>query len=152
GQLVLEAEQISKSYGDRVIVKDFSLRIQRGDRIGLVGSNGIGKTTLLSMLIGQEKVDSGTVRHGYNLSVAFLDQQRILNEEETLAHYLTDGRGDTLLINGKERHVISYMKDFLFLPEQAHTPLKEFSGGERARLMLARLLSRPANFLILDEP
>ncbi|MBB5074198.1 ATP-binding cassette subfamily F protein uup [Bartonella callosciuri] len=152
GQLVLEAKRISKSYGERVIVKDFSLRIQRGDRIGLVGPNGIGKTTLLSTLIGQEAVDSGTVRHGYNLSMALLDQQRILNEEETLAHYLTGGRGETLLINGQERHVVSYMKDFLFLPEQARTPLKEFSGGERARLMLARLLSRPANFLILDEP
>ncbi|WP_375628756.1 MULTISPECIES: ABC-F family ATP-binding cassette domain-containing protein [unclassified Bartonella] len=152
GQLVLEAKKISKSYGDRIIVKDFSLRIQRGDRIGLVGPNGIGKTTLLSALIGQEAVDSGTVRHGYNLSMALLDQQRILNEEETLAHYLTGGRGDTLVINGLERHVVSYMKDFLFSPEQARTPLKEFSGGERARLMLARLLSRPANFLILDEP
>ncbi|EJF89711.1 hypothetical protein ME1_00481 [Bartonella vinsonii subsp. arupensis OK-94-513] len=152
GQLVIDAKRISKSYGDRVIVKDFSLRVQRGDRIGLVGPNGIGKTTLLSTLIGKEAVDSGTVKHGYNLSMALLDQQRILNEEETLAQYLTGGRGDTLLINGQERHVVSYMKDFLFLPEQARTPLKEFSGGERARLMLARLLSRPANFLILDEP
>ncbi|EJF87680.1 ABC-F family ATP-binding cassette domain-containing protein [Bartonella rattimassiliensis] len=152
GQLVLEAKKISKSYGDRVIVKDFSLRIQRGDRIGLVGPNGIGKTTLLAALIGQETVDSGTVRHGYNLSMALLDQQRVLNEEETLAQYLTGGRGETLVINGQERHVVSYMKDFLFLPEQACTPLKEFSGGERARLMLARLLSHPANLLILDEP
>ncbi|PIT70344.1 ABC-F family ATP-binding cassette domain-containing protein [Bartonella tribocorum] len=152
GQQVLEAKKISKSYGERFIVKDFSLRIQRGDRIGLVGPNGIGKTTLLSVLIGKKAVDSGTVRHGYNLSMALLDQQRIVNEEETLAHYLTGGRGDTLVINGQERHVVSYMKDFLFLPEQARTPLKEFSGGERARLMLARLLSRPANFLILDEP
>ncbi|WP_074381524.1 ABC-F family ATP-binding cassette domain-containing protein [Bartonella doshiae] len=152
GQLVLEAKRISKSYGERVIVKDFSLRIQRGDRIGLVGPNGIGKTTLLSALIGQDYVDSGTVKHGYNLSLAFLDQQRILNEEETVARYLTGGRGDTLLINGQERHVVSYMKDFLFLPEQMRTPLKELSGGERARLMLARLLSQPANFLILDEP
>ncbi|WP_208432972.1 ABC-F family ATP-binding cassette domain-containing protein [Bartonella taylorii] len=152
GQLVLEAKRISKSYGDHVVVKDFSLRIQRGDRIGLVGPNGIGKTTLLSILIGKEAADSGTVKHGYNLSMALLDQQRTLNGEETLAHYLTGGRGDTLVINGQERHVVSYMKDFLFLPEQARTPLKEFSGGERARLMLARLLSRPANFLILDEP
>ncbi|WP_019221125.1 ABC-F family ATP-binding cassette domain-containing protein [Bartonella senegalensis] len=152
GQLVLEAKRISKSYGERVIVKDLSLRIQRGDRIGLVGPNGIGKTTLLSILIGQEAADSGTVRHGYNLSMAFLDQQRSLNEEETLAHYLTGGRGETLVINGQERHVVSYMKDFLFLPEQARTPLKEFSGGEKARIMLAKLLSRPANFLILDEP
>ncbi|WP_455481848.1 ABC-F family ATP-binding cassette domain-containing protein [Bartonella sp. B35(2025)] len=152
GKLVLEAKRITKSYGDRVIVKDLSLRIQRGDRIGLVGSNGIGKTTLLSVLIGQEMVDSGTVKHGYNLSLALLDQQRTLNEKETLVQYLTGGRGDSLLINGKERHVISYMKDFLFLPEQARTPIKELSGGERARLILARLFSRPANFLVLDEP
>lgn len=152
GQLVLEAKHISKSYGHRVIVKDFSLRIQRGDRIGLVGPNGIGKTTLLSTLIGQERVDSGTIKQGHNLSMALLDQQRILNDEETVAYYLTGGRGDSLVINGQERHVVSYMKDFLFLPEQMRTPLKELSGGERARLMLARLLSRPANFLILDEP
>ncbi|MBX4335854.1 ABC-F family ATP-binding cassette domain-containing protein [Bartonella raoultii] len=152
GQLVLEAKHISKSYDHRVIVKDFSLRIQRGDRIGLVGPNGIGKTTLLSMLIGQESADTGTVKRGYNLSMALLDQQRILNEKETVAYYLTGGRGDSLVINGQERHVVSYMKDFLFLPEQMRTPLKELSGGERARLILARLLSRPANFLILDEP
>ncbi|WP_455474007.1 ABC-F family ATP-binding cassette domain-containing protein [Bartonella sp. B30(2025)] len=152
GQLVIETKRISKSYGDHIIVKDLSLRIQRGDKIGLVGPNGIGKTTLLSVLIGQESVDSGTIKHGHNLSVALLDQQRILNEEETVAQYLTGGRGDTLLINDKERHVVSYLKDFLFLPEQARTPLKELSGGERARLMLAKLLSRAANFLVLDEP
>ncbi|BBL53902.1 ABC transporter ATP-binding protein [Bartonella quintana] len=152
GQLVLEAKRISKSYGDRILVKDLSLRVQRGDRIGLVGPNGIGKTTLLSVLIGQESADVGTVKHGYNLSMALLDQQRIFNKEETLAQYLTGGRGDTLVINGQERHLVSYMKDFLFLPEQARTPLKELSGGERARLMLARLLAQPANFLILDEP
>ncbi|MCZ2328809.1 ABC-F family ATP-binding cassette domain-containing protein [Bartonella sp. F02] len=152
GQLVLEAKGLSKSYGDQVIVKDFSLRIRRGDRIGLVGPNGIGKTTLLSVLIGQQKADKGTVKLGYNVAMALLDQQRILNEEETLAHYLTGGRGETVLINGQERHVVSYMKDFLFLPEQARTPVKKLSGGERARLMLARLLSQPANFLILDEP
>ncbi|WP_455476510.1 ABC-F family ATP-binding cassette domain-containing protein [Bartonella sp. B17] len=152
GQLVIEAKRISKSYGDQIIVKDLSLRIQRGDRIGLVGPNGIGKTTLLSVLIGQELADRGTIKHGHNLSMALLDQQRILDEEETVAQYLTGGRGDTLLINEKERHVVSYMKDFLFLPEQARTPLKELSGGERARLMLAKLLSRSANFLVLDEP
>ncbi|KEC54963.1 ABC-F family ATP-binding cassette domain-containing protein [Bartonella rochalimae] len=152
GQLVLEARKISKSYGDRILVKDFSWRLQRGDRVGLVGRNGIGKTTLLSVLIGQEPADHGIIKRGYNLSMALLDQQRTVNEEETLAQYLTGGRGDTLLINGQEKHVVSYMKDFLFLPEQARTPLKELSGGERACLMLARLLSQPANFLILDEP
>ncbi|WP_438721709.1 ABC-F family ATP-binding cassette domain-containing protein [Bartonella rochalimae] len=152
GQLVLEARKISKSYGDRILVKDFSWRLQRGDRVGLVGRNGIGKTTLLSVLIGQEPADHGIIKRGYSLSMALLDQQRTVNEEETLAQYLTGGRGDTLLINGQEKHVVSYMKDFLFLPEQARTPLKELSGGERACLMLARLLSQPANFLILDEP
>ncbi|MFT4320579.1 ABC-F family ATP-binding cassette domain-containing protein [Bartonella bacilliformis] len=151
-QLVLEAKKITKSYGERVIVKDFSLRIQRGNRIGFVGPNGVGKTTLLSLLIDQEKPDSGVIKRGHNLAMALLDQQRIVNEEETVAHYLTGGRGDSLVINGQERHVVSYMKDFLFAPEQMRTPLKELSGGERARLILARLLSQPANFLILDEP
>ncbi len=132
GQLVLEAKRISKSYGDHVVVKDFSLRIQRGDRIGLVGPNGIGKTTLLSTLIGQEAVDSGTVRHGYNLSMALLDQQRILNEEETLAHYLTGGRGDTLVINGQERHVVSYMKDFYFY-QNKHEHHSKSSQVEKER-------------------
>ncbi|ALE03143.1 ABC-F family ATP-binding cassette domain-containing protein [Bartonella ancashensis] len=152
GQLVLEAKKISKSYGERVIIKDFSLRLQRGNKIGLVGSNGVGKTTLLSILIGKERPDSGFVKHGYRLIPALLDQQRVVNDNETVAHYLTSGRGEHLLINGKERHVVSYMKDFLFLPEQMRSPLKELSGGERARLMLAKLLSQPTNFLILDEP
>ncbi|MGL2348566.1 ATP-binding cassette domain-containing protein [Helicobacter pylori] len=152
GQLVLEAKRISKSYGECVIVKDFSLRLQRGDKIGIVGPNGIGKTTLLSVLIGRESADSGVIKHGVNVVMALLDQQRILNGEETLAHYLTGGRGDSVLINGQQRHVVSYLKDCLFLPEQAYTPIKELSGGERARLMLARLLLQPANCLILDEP
>ncbi|AGF75030.1 ABC transporter, ATP-binding protein [Bartonella australis AUST/NH1] len=152
GQLVLEAKRISKSYGDRIIVKDLSLRLQRGDKLGIIGPNGVGKTTLLSVLTGQEPPDSGTIKYGYNLTTALLDQQRTLNEEETLAHYLTGGRADSLLVNGQEKHVVSYMKDFLFSPEQARTPLKELSGGERARLILAKLLSQPANLLILDEP
>ncbi|MEL6089490.1 ABC-F family ATP-binding cassette domain-containing protein [Bartonella schoenbuchensis] len=152
GQLVLEAKGISKSYGECVIVKDFSLRLQRGDKVGIVGPNGVGKTTLLSVLIGRELADSGVIKHGVNVTMALLDQQRILNGEETLAHYLTGGRGDSVLINGQQRHVVSYLKDCLFLPEQAYTPIKELSGGERARLMLARLLLQPANCLILDEP
>ncbi|ENN90037.1 ABC-F family ATP-binding cassette domain-containing protein [Bartonella bovis] len=152
GQLVLEAKRISKFYGERVIIKDFSLRLQCGDKIGIVGPNGVGKTTLLSVLIGRELADGGVIKHGINVSMALLDQQRILNEEETLAHYLTGGRGDSVLINGQQRHVVSYIKDCLFLPEQAYTPIKELSGGERARLMLARLLLQPANCLILDEP
>ena len=152
GKLVIEAKNISKAYGEQVLVDHFSTRIHRGDRVGLVGPNGIGKTTLLSMLCGVLIPDSGTVKLGVNLEIATLDQKRSLDENETLAHYLTDGRGDSVIVNGEQRHVVSYMKDFLFSPEQARTPIKELSGGERARLMLARVLSRPANLLILDEP
>jgi len=153
GKLVIEAKKLNKAYGERVLVQDFSTRVQRGDRIGLVGPNGAGKTTLLSMLTGKLEPDSGTLRLGVNLEMAELDQKReSLNLEDTLAHYLTDGRGENLVINGEQRHVVSYMKDFLFQPEQARTPIRELSGGERARLMLARVLARPANLLILDEP
>ena len=152
GKLVIEAKNISKAYGEQILVDRFSTRIHRGDRVGLVGPNGIGKTTLLSMLSGVLTPDSGTVKLGVNLEIATLDQKRSLDENETLAHYLTDGRGDSVIVNGEQRHVVSYMKDFLFSPEQARTPIKELSGGERARLMLARVLSRPANLLILDEP
>ncbi|HEV7321844.1 MAG TPA: ABC-F family ATP-binding cassette domain-containing protein [Ensifer sp.] len=153
GKLVIEAEKISKAYGDRTIVAPFSIRVHRGDRIGLVGPNGAGKTTLLKMLTGQIEPDTGTVKLGTNLEMATLDQKREdLNLDDTLAHYLTDGRGDNLLVNGEQRHVTGYMKDFLFQPEQARTPIRELSGGERARLMLARILARATNLLILDEP
>jgi ABC transport system ATP-binding/permease protein len=152
GKLVIEATGISKMFAERTIVRDFSIRIHRGDRIGIVGPNGAGKTTLLNMLTGQLAPDSGTVRLGVNLEIAAVDQKRSLDEEETLAHYLTDGRGDSLLIGGEQKHVVSVMKDFLFQPEQARTPIRNLSGGERARLILARLLSRPANLLVLDEP
>ncbi|MEN9895109.1 MAG: hypothetical protein RIR97_961 [Pseudomonadota bacterium] len=153
GKLVIEAEKITKTYGTRVIVAPFSIRIHKGDCIGLVGPNGAGKTTLLKMLTGQLAADSGTIKLGTNLDIATLDQRRDeLNLDDTLAHYLTDGRGETLLVNGEQKHVSGYMKDFLFQPEQARTPIRDLSGGERARLMLARILSRPANLLILDEP
>jgi ATP-binding cassette subfamily F protein uup len=153
GKLVIEAKGISKSFGDLAVVKDFSTRIQRGDRVGLVGPNGAGKTTLLKMLTGELKPDAGTVRLGVNLEIATLDQKRdAADPDETLAHYLTDGRGESLVVNGEQRHVVSYMKDFLFKPEQARTPVRELSGGERARLLLARVLARPANLLVLDEP
>jgi ATP-binding cassette subfamily F protein uup len=153
GKLVIEAEKIAKSYGERVIVAPFSLRVHRGDCIGLVGPNGAGKTTLLKMLTGELAPDRGTVKLGTNLEIATLDQRREdLNLDDTLAHYLTDGRGETLLVNGEQRHVTGYMKEFLFQPEQARTPIRNLSGGERARLMLARILSRPTNLLILDEP
>lgn len=153
GKLVVEAEQITKSYEDRSIVAPFSIRVHRGDRIGLVGPNGAGKTTLLKMLTGQLKPDSGWIKLGTNLEIATLDQKREdLDPDDTLSHYLTDGRGETLLVNGEQRHVAGYMKDFLFQPEQIRTPIKNLSGGERARLMLARMLAKPSNLLILDEP
>ncbi|MEF0940369.1 ABC-F family ATP-binding cassette domain-containing protein [Rhizobium sp. BR 362] len=153
GKLVIEAEKITKSYDERIIVAPFSIRVHRGDCIGLVGPNGAGKTTLLKMLTGQLAPDSGTVKLGTNLEIATLDQKREdLNPEDTLANYLTDGRGENLLVNGEQRHVTGYMKEFLFQPEQARTPMKNLSGGERARLILARILSRPTNLLILDEP
>ncbi|TPI62854.1 ABC-F family ATP-binding cassette domain-containing protein [Mesorhizobium sp. B3-1-7] len=153
GKLVVEAKGIDKSFGELTVVKGFSTRIQRGDRVGLVGPNGAGKTTLLKMLTGELAPDAGTVRLGVNLEIATLDQKReSVDPAETLAHYLTDGRGENLVVNGEQRHVVSYMKDFLFKPEQARTPVRELSGGERARLLLARVLARPANLLVLDEP
>ncbi|WP_106796992.1 ABC-F family ATP-binding cassette domain-containing protein [Rhizobium sp. H4] len=153
GKLVIEADKITKSFGERAIVAPFSIRVHRGDCIGLVGPNGAGKTTLLKMLTGQLSPDSGTIKLGTNLEIATLDQKREdLDPEDTLANYLTDGRGENLIVNGEQRHVTGYMKEFLFQPEQARTPIRSLSGGERARLMLARILSRPANLLILDEP
>ncbi len=153
GKLVIEADKVTKSYGERAIVAPFSIRVHRGDCIGLVGPNGAGKTTLLKILTGQLAPDSGTVKLGTNLEIATLDQRREdLNPDDTLAHYLTDGRGESLIVNGEQRHVTGYMKEFLFQPEQARTPIRNLSGGERARLMLARILSRPTNLLILDEP
>ncbi|MBO0143826.1 ABC-F family ATP-binding cassette domain-containing protein [Agrobacterium sp. Ap1] len=153
GKLVVEAENITKAYEERTIVAPFSIRVHRGDRIGLVGPNGAGKTTLLKILTGQLKPDSGWIKLGTNLEIATLDQKREdLDPEDTLSHYLTDGRGETLLVNGEQRHVAGYMKDFLFQPEQIRTPIKNLSGGERARLMLARMLAKPSNLLILDEP
>ncbi|WP_430241771.1 ABC-F family ATP-binding cassette domain-containing protein [Neorhizobium sp. DAR64861/K0K2] len=152
GKLVVEAENITKTF-DKPIVAPFSIRIHRGDRIGLVGPNGAGKTTLLKMLTGQLAPDGGWIKLGTNLEIATLDQKREdLDPADTLSHYLTDGRGETLLVNGEQRHVAGYMKDFLFQPEQIRTPIKNLSGGERARLMLARMLAKPSNLLILDEP
>ncbi|MBN9008773.1 MAG: ATP-binding cassette domain-containing protein, partial [Rhizobiales bacterium] len=153
GKLVIEARDVSKRYGERPIVDGFSIRIERGDRIGIVGPNGAGKTTLINLLTGILPPDSGTVRLGTNLEIATLDQRReSLDPERTVADTLTDGRGDTVIIGGEARHVVGYMKDFLFRPEQARTPVKALSGGERGRLMLARALAKPSNLLILDEP
>ncbi|MBL8566995.1 MAG: ATP-binding cassette domain-containing protein [Hyphomicrobiaceae bacterium] len=153
GRLVVEAEGLVKAFGERRVVDQFATRIMRGDRVGLVGPNGAGKTTLLNMLTGRLAPDEGGVRLGTNLDMVFLDQQRDeLDPSWTVADALTRGRGDHVVINGKARHVASYMKDFLFLPEQTRSPVTVLSGGERARLMLARALSLPSNFLVLDEP
>ncbi len=153
GKSVIEARGISKSFGERAIVRDFSIRIQRGDRVGLVGANGAGKTTLLNLMTGALTPDSGSVKLGTNLEMVTLDQKRdSLDPGLTLAEALTDRRGDTVIVNGEARHVIGYMRDFLFSPEQARAPITALSGGERGRLMLARALARPSNLLVLDEP
>ena len=153
GKLVIEAVRVSKSFDDRPIVRDLSLRIARGDRLGIIGPNGAGKTTLLSLLTGALAPDSGTVKPGANLEMVTLDQRReALKPDWTLADALTGGRGDQVIVNGAARHVIGYMKDFLFAPEQARTPIGVLSGGERGRLMLARALAHPSNLLVLDEP
>jgi ATP-binding cassette subfamily F protein uup len=153
GRLVVEAENVAKSFGDRTIVKNLSLRMLRGDRLALVGPNGAGKTTLINLLTGVLAPDSGTIRLGTNLQMATLDQRRAaLDPNATLADTLTGGGSEWVEINGEKKHVIGYMKDFLFPPEQARTPTGKLSGGERARLLLARALSQPSNFLVLDEP
>jgi ABC transport system ATP-binding/permease protein len=153
GALVIEAKGIGKSFGERQIVHDFSTRIERGDRIGIIGPNGSGKTTLINMLTGVLKPDEGTVKLGAALAVATLEQHRdSLDPDVTVAQALTGGSGDTVMVNGAGKHVVSYMKDFLFTAEQARTPLRKLSGGERGRLMLARALAKPSNLLVLDEP
>jgi ATP-binding cassette subfamily F protein uup len=152
-KLVIEAKGLAKSYGGAPVVRDVSIRVMRGDRIGIVGPNGAGKTTLISLLTGEAVPDAGTLRHGANLEIVSLNQRRDeLNGEWTVAEALTGARGDQVVINGRARHVASYMKDFLFTPEQTRSPLKVLSGGERGRLMLARALAKPSNVLILDEP
>ena len=151
--LVIEADRIGKKYNERPIVADFSVRILRGDRIGVVGPNGSGKTTLINMLIGALAPDSGSIRLGANLAIVALDQHRdSLDPNVTVTEALTGGGGDTVMVNGAPKHVIGYMKDFLFTSEQARTPLGKLSGGERGRLMLAQVLAKPSNLLVLDEP
>jgi ATP-binding cassette subfamily F protein uup len=153
GKQVIEAKDIVKSYDGRPIVRNFSTRIIRGDRVGIIGANGAGKTTLLKMLTGAPPPDSGTVKIGSSVELVSLDQQRAsLDPTISLSAALTGGNSDNVVIDGKPRHVISYMRDFLFTPEQAKTPVGALSGGERGRLMLARALSRPSNLLVLDEP
>ena len=153
GKLVIEAKHVAKTYGERTIVADFSTRVLRGDRLGLIGANGAGKTTLISMLTGTLEPDSGTVKLGANIEMATLDQKRAsLHASTTLKDALTGGGSDFVEVNGERKHVMGYMKDFLFSPEQARTPIGRLSGGERGRLMLARALALPSNLLVLDEP
>jgi ATP-binding cassette subfamily F protein uup len=153
GKLVLELRDVSKSYGDRPIVKGFTTRVIRGDRVGIVGANGAGKTTLLKLMTGQLEPDSGSARLGSNLEIASLDQRRAaLDPTSTLKDALTGGGSDTIRVNGEPKHVVGYMRDFLFTPEQARTTVDKLSGGERGRLALARLLALPSNLLVLDEP
>src|SRR3954469_23278719 len=153
GKLVVETERISKSFGADPIVRDFSIRIQRGDRIGMVGPNGAGKTTLLKLLTGELAPDDGEVTPGANIAMAKLDERReTLDPNASVRDTLTGGRGDSVFVGGQSRHVVGYMKDFLFAPEQAGTPVVALSGGERGRLTLARALAKPSNLLVLDEP
>jgi len=152
GKIVAELVEVNKAYGDRVIVSNFSATILRGDKVGLIGPNGAGKTTLLKLILGEEQADSGTIRQGSRLQVAYFDQMRAqLNEEASLADTIAPG-SDWVEINGQRKHVMTYLNDFLFAPERARSPVKSLSGGERNRLLLARLFAKPANVLVLDEP
>jgi ATP-binding cassette subfamily F protein uup len=152
GKLIAELDNVNKAYGDRVLIKGFSTRIMRGDRIGLLGPNGAGKTTLLKLILGELEPDSGTIQRGTNINVAYFDQMREqLNEEATLADTISPG-SEYVQIGNERKHVISYLEDFLFPPQRARSPVKSLSGGERNRLLLARLFARPSNVLVLDEP
>ena len=160
GRRVLEATGISKIYDGKVICQDFSLRVMRGDRIAFVGPNGVGKTTLINMLIGELEPDEGTVKLGSNVEQAVFDQRRAaLDPDATLWESLTGdkamriaGRADQVMVRGTPRHVVSYLKDFLFDESQARAPVRALSGGEKARLLLARIMAQPSNLLVLDEP
>ena len=152
GKLVFEAEDVSKSLGGADVIKDYSQRIVRGDRVGLIGPNGSGKTTLLRLLVGEYEPDRGTIKRGTRLQIAYFDQQREqLDPDMSVADSVSEGN-TTVTINGQPRHVIGYLADFLFPRERAQSPVKSLSGGERNRLMLARLFARPANVLVMDEP
>jgi ATP-binding cassette subfamily F protein uup len=157
---VLEAEAISLEFGEKTIVRDFDLKVQRGDRIAFVGPNGVGKTSLINVLIGATQPDSGSVKMGTNLEVAVFDQARSnLDPEMSLWDSLTgdpemrvSGKADQVMVRGNPKHVVGYLKEFLFDEAQARAPVKSLSGGEKARLLLARLMARESNLLILDEP
>jgi ABC transport system ATP-binding/permease protein len=152
GKLVFEAKGVSKSYGAAPVILDYSQRILRGDRVGLIGANGSGKTTLLRLLVGEIEPDAGAIRHGTRLQIAYFDQQREqLDPDRTVADTINDGN-TTVVVNGQSRHVLGYLADFLFPRERAQSPVRSLSGGERNRLLLARLFAKPANVLVLDEP
>ena len=152
GKLVIQAEGIHYSYAEKPLIRDFSTVIMRGDKIGLIGPNGTGKTTLLRILTGEIPADSGSIRHGTKLQVAYFDQLRTqLQEDKSVIDNIGEGN-DFIIFNGNKRHVISYLKDFLFLPERCRTPVHILSGGEKNRLLLAKLFARPANLLVMDEP
>ncbi len=152
GKMVFEIDEVGKSYAGTLVVSHFSARVMRGDRIGLIGPNGVGKTTLLRMLLGELTPDEGEVRRGANVQVAYYDQQREqLDPEQTVFDTIGQGN-DTVTVNGRTRHVNGYLGDFLFPPERTRSPVKALSGGERNRLLLAQLFTRPANVLVLDEP
>ena len=152
GRKVITARNVSHGYGGPTLIKDFSLKVQRGDRIGLIGNNGVGKSTLLKILLGEITPNKGTVKLGTNLEIAYFDQLRQdLDLNKTIAENIGEGK-DYLTLNGKQRHVIGYLKNFLFSPKRAMTPVKALSGGERNRVILAKLFTKPANLLVLDEP
>ena len=153
GRLVVDAEGITKSFGDKVLISDFTTKVLRGDKVGIIGPNGAGKSTLIKMLTGQLQPDSGTIRLGTNLTTVYLDQRReTLDDTKTLWETLCPLGGDQVIVQDKPRHVVSYLRDFLFHERQAKSPVGALSGGERNRLLLARALAQPSNFLILDEP
>lgn len=152
GSMVIEAEKISFTIGNKLIVRDFSLLLTRGDKLGIIGANGCGKTTLVRLLLGELKPDSGTIKQGTSLNVAYFDQlRRQLLEDETVMFNVGDG-ADYVTINGKQKHVASYLKEFLFSPERFNQPVSSLSGGERNRLLLAKLFAKPVNLLVMDEP
>jgi len=153
GKLVFEAENVTQVFAARTVIADFSVRIMRGDRIGIIGPNGCGKSTLIKLLVGEFEPTTGTIRRGTNLKIAYFDQQREqLDETASIMDNVTGGSGDTVTIDGRPRHVSGYLRDFLFPPERLQAPVTMLSGGERNRLLLARLFAKPSNLLVMDEP